>query len=233
MAAAPIGAVARIRATPYARRLARERNLSLAAIPGSGPNGRITGKDLETSPPVVEAIGASFVSTAPPPVPTDCASAIVMSVEFGPLQTLLVQINALRAEVVREDICLKAAAAALAPASGVDAAVLVLAGPSRRQLLSGMAQASIGAIAAMRAGDAPAGQGGGLAVSFIGRAGVRPVAAQLVGGIPLRLVIGVPDRFGCADCLLSYDPSKITDEAAEDFLAAFRDLVEAPLRLLV
>ena len=33
----------RIRATPYARRLARDRKLPLSAIAGTGPNGRITG----------------------------------------------------------------------------------------------------------------------------------------------------------------------------------------------
>ena len=72
-----------------------------------------------------------------------------------------------------------------------------------------------------------------LAVSFIGRAGIRPVAAQLVGGTPARLVVGAPDNEGCADCLLSYDPARIGDGAAEDYLASFRDLVEAPFRLLV
>ena len=72
-----------------------------------------------------------------------------------------------------------------------------------------------------------------LAVSFIVRAGIRPVAAQLVGGTAARLVVGAPDSQGCADCLLSYDPAKLGDGAAEDYLASFRDLVEAPFRLLV
>ena len=71
-----------------------------------------------------------------------------------------------------------------------------------------------------------------LAVSFIVRSGIRPVAAQLVG-TAARLVVGAPDSQGRADCLLSYDPAKLGDGDAEDYLAAFRDLVEAPFRLLV
>jgi hypothetical protein len=59
------------------------------------------------------------------------------------------------------------------------------------------------------------------------------VAAQLVGGAAARLVIGSPSKDGSADCLLSYDPLKVGDDAAEHYLSAFRDLVEAPFRLLV
>ena len=33
-----------------------------------------------------------------------------------------------------------------------------------------------------------------LAVSFIGRAGIRPVAAQLAAGTAARLVVGAPDK---------------------------------------
>jgi hypothetical protein len=73
----------------------------------------------------------------------------------------------------------------------------------------------------------------GLAMSFIGKPGIRPVAARLVDGVPARLVVGASDKHGIADCLLSYDPARISDEDAESSLANFRDLVEAPFRLLV
>ena len=60
----------RIRATPYARRLARERGLPLSAIAGSGPNGRITGDDLlnRYSPPVAEpvAVAKPEIAARPP-----------------------------------------------------------------------------------------------------------------------------------------------------------------------
>ena len=44
-------ATGRILATPIARRIAEERSISLANVPGSGPGGRITKKDIEQYEP--------------------------------------------------------------------------------------------------------------------------------------------------------------------------------------
>ncbi len=54
---APV-ADARLRASPLARRLAREHNIALGAVSGSGPNGRITRDD------VLAAIGAGLAAPA-------------------------------------------------------------------------------------------------------------------------------------------------------------------------
>jgi hypothetical protein len=231
----------RIRATPYARRLARERGLPLSAIAGSGPDGRITADDLlkRSSPPVAEpAVATAEMAVRPPTLEAavaaaSAASAIVAQVEFAALDRLLEQIVAVRTGVGREDICLKAAAIALQAAACLDhgGPILLLTAPDQRRHLAGLAEASVGAIAAMR-DRAPIEGDAALAVSFIGRPGIRPVAAQLVG-TEARLVVGAPDSQGRADCLLSYDPAKLGDCDAEDYLAAFRDLVEAPFRLLV
>jgi pyruvate dehydrogenase E2 component (dihydrolipoamide acetyltransferase) len=254
----------RIRATPYARRLARERNLPLSAIAGSGPNGRITGDDLKSYQPleatapgsVAQMANAPARNVAAAPVPAvvpaprspasaaehgaaalsggTAPAAIVAGVEFTALGDLLVQIATLRSGVGREDLCLKAAAVALSSSTiaAGDDGILLLASPNRRQYLAGIEGASVGAIAALREAAHGAGSAG-LAVSFVGRAGVRPVAAQLVDGVAARLVIGASQNDGTADCLLSYDPTRIDDEEAENFLVAFRDLVETPYRLLV
>ncbi|MBL9025277.1 MAG: pyruvate dehydrogenase complex dihydrolipoamide acetyltransferase [Myxococcales bacterium] len=40
----------RVKASPYVRKLARERGLSLAGVAGSGPNGRIVARDVEALP---------------------------------------------------------------------------------------------------------------------------------------------------------------------------------------
>ncbi|MFT3764429.1 MAG: pyruvate dehydrogenase complex dihydrolipoamide acetyltransferase [Minicystis sp.] len=40
----------RVRASPYVRKLARERGLNLAGVDGSGPNGRIVARDLDRIP---------------------------------------------------------------------------------------------------------------------------------------------------------------------------------------
>jgi pyruvate dehydrogenase E2 component (dihydrolipoamide acetyltransferase) len=42
----------RLRASPYVRKMARERNLDLNAVAGSGPHGRIVARDLEQAPAV-------------------------------------------------------------------------------------------------------------------------------------------------------------------------------------
>lgn len=57
-AAAPIFIVANgtgVRATPLARRLARQKNITLTAISGSGPRGRIVAADVENHKTVVAA----------------------------------------------------------------------------------------------------------------------------------------------------------------------------------
>lgn len=235
-AAVSIASGARIRATPYARRLARERGLSLPKFVGTGPNGRITGVDLNRTPPAADVLAISppvVDRDTPAAAKTDVIgnpSAIATSIEFQAVEALLGQIHALGSDIIRQDICLKAAALALdLTASRVENTdILLLTAPSRRQVLVGVAQASLSSIAALRS-RSDDGTTGGLAVSFLGHAGVRPVAAQL-GGAGMRLVIGLGD---VADCLLSYDPSQISDEAAEGFLVAFREFVETPMRLLV
>jgi pyruvate dehydrogenase E2 component (dihydrolipoamide acetyltransferase) len=46
---APAPASGRVRASPLARRMAAERGIDIAAVAGSGPEGRVVARDLETS----------------------------------------------------------------------------------------------------------------------------------------------------------------------------------------
>ncbi len=56
--AAPAPAGGRIKTSPLARRMAREQNLDLASIQGTGPGGRIVKRDLEgTTPTLAPAVG--------------------------------------------------------------------------------------------------------------------------------------------------------------------------------
>jgi pyruvate dehydrogenase E2 component (dihydrolipoamide acetyltransferase) len=63
-APAPV-ATGRVRASPLARRLAAEKGLDLARLPGSGPNGRVVARDLERAPalavatPLAPAVGSA------------------------------------------------------------------------------------------------------------------------------------------------------------------------------
>jgi len=45
--AAPEGAAGRVKSSPLARAMAAERNIPLAAVPGSGPGGRVVKRDIE------------------------------------------------------------------------------------------------------------------------------------------------------------------------------------------
>ncbi len=66
-AAPPPSGDGRVKASPIARRIAQERGLDLAAIPGSGPGGRIVKADVEravTAPEAVPTPAAPAVPTA-------------------------------------------------------------------------------------------------------------------------------------------------------------------------
>jgi len=68
--AAPVARKGRIKASPLARRLAKQKGINLAAIAGTGPNGRITRSDVEKA--VRRGIslgGATAAVVAPPPRP--------------------------------------------------------------------------------------------------------------------------------------------------------------------
>jgi pyruvate dehydrogenase E2 component (dihydrolipoamide acetyltransferase) len=56
----------RVKASPLARRIARERGLDLTAVTGTGPDGRVIAEDVESATPGAAATAAP---TAPPPLP--------------------------------------------------------------------------------------------------------------------------------------------------------------------
>jgi pyruvate dehydrogenase E2 component (dihydrolipoamide acetyltransferase) len=58
------------RATPLARRLARERGIDIASLTGSGPNGRISRADLEKAPAASKSVAAAV------PIPASSAVAV-------------------------------------------------------------------------------------------------------------------------------------------------------------
>ncbi len=73
-AAAPSGG--RVKASPLARRMAAERGIDLASVPGTGPEGRVVARDLEgaaatgTLPATPEAPAPRTVVPAAPRIPT-------------------------------------------------------------------------------------------------------------------------------------------------------------------
>ena len=69
---APAGAAGEVRASPIARRLAREKGIDLALVTGTGPNGRITERDVNNYRSAAE-VGAAAPVIAPAPVVADAA----------------------------------------------------------------------------------------------------------------------------------------------------------------
>ena len=57
----------RIKASPLARRIARERGIELSAVAGTGPDGRVVAEDVERA----AATGAPTPGAAPAPIPQD------------------------------------------------------------------------------------------------------------------------------------------------------------------
>ena len=70
-APAPASSDGQVRASPIARRLARERGIDLSLVTGTGPNGRITERDIESYQPT-----APEPTSAPAPVPAPAAQPV-------------------------------------------------------------------------------------------------------------------------------------------------------------
>ena len=69
---APAGAAGEVRSSPIARRLAREKGIDLALVTGTGPNGRITERDVNNYRPAAE-VAAAAPAMAPAPAAADAA----------------------------------------------------------------------------------------------------------------------------------------------------------------
>lgn len=228
---------ARLKSTPYARRLARERTIALDALRGSGPGGRILGRDVVAFVPVVSPLpqvapSVAAIDMPPAPLVAPFPEALAIRVELTGLEALAGDLAIAHPGLSARHILLKAVAIALAESPGWQGDAILLAGGGPRLVLGGLSTASLRTVMARQAG---AGDDGAavLAVSFVERAGIRPVAARLTGEAPARLVVGAIGNDGYADCLLSYDPDRVGGERAVEFLDRFRGLLETPLRILV
>ncbi|NWF35330.1 pyruvate dehydrogenase complex dihydrolipoamide acetyltransferase [Mariprofundus sp. KV] len=67
VAPAPVARKGRIKASPLARRLAKQKGINLAAIAGTGPNGRITRSDVEKAVRRGINIGGATAAVVAPP----------------------------------------------------------------------------------------------------------------------------------------------------------------------
>ena len=231
-------AAARRPASPYARRLARERGVELALITGSGPGGRIVAADLEgllrERPAEPSRAPAAALATV---------SAYTAVLDLGPLQQLLGNLAAARTTVSLDDMLVRAAAVALEAVPVLDRDGMITlgletgSGPGAR--LAVVADAHLGLVSALHAKleaalvatpdpiPVPA-----LTLRRLAQRGIRPTAMPLLAGAVARLVVSVADGDLAAEALLAFDPATLGEDEAAAFLAWFRDSLETPLRLL-
>jgi pyruvate dehydrogenase E2 component (dihydrolipoamide acetyltransferase) len=217
----------RIRATPYARRLARERGVVLSRLTGSGPDGRITGADVTgfVQPPAARATTTARAS----------AAALAATVDLTAARDLLKHFSQVAPGIELIDVCLKAAVSALraAPDFAGDGAGIALRAGQDTQHLPGIERLTLGAIAELRRKPAETTDARpSLTIAWIARAGVRPMAMPLAANGGAVLTIATDANASSAECLLSYDGERIDGTAAADFLLAFKAGMEIPLRLI-
>lgn len=239
---APAGADPRPRATPLARRLARENGLDLASLRGTGPRGRIGRADVEAARDAASTRAAAPSATAPvaafhSSIRADMGALLDLRARIvaahprtappGPTALLLRLLGAL----------LPAHPALLGPAGGrVDVAVAVAReGGTRLALLADLRGRRAEWIAAELARLAAAGDDGeaiaprpALVLANVGRLGIEDHAAAPLRGGPPILAFGLVGRDRHATFTLAADREALDPAEALRFLSRLRDFVAAP-----
>lgn len=216
-------------ASPYARRLARERGLSLEAVRGTGPNGRIVAADI-----------SAF--TARPPAPAAAtgpqASALGTTIQLATLTQLLAGFAAADTPFTLDDVVLRAAGCALddVPETTSLAGAPVALEQKRAQLVfTDIRMGSLGPLrarrlAAIEAGADQSTERAALSLKLLAASDIRPMMMPLLPGRAMRLVLAAGP--GTGECLLSFDAAVVREDAATELLTRFKAYLELPLRLL-
>lgn len=215
--------------SPYARRLARERGLSLDVLKGTGPNGRIVAADI-----------AAF--TARPPAPAAAtgpqASALGTTVQLATLMRLLAGFAEADTPFALDDVVLRAAGCALddvPETTTLPGAPVALERKSGQLVFADIRKGSLGPLrarrlAAIEAGSDQSTEPAALSLKLLAASDIRPLMMPLLPGRAMRLVVAAGPSTG--ECLLSFDAAVVSEEAATKFLTRFKAYLELPLRLL-
>ncbi len=216
-------------ASPYARRLARERGLTLEVLTGSGPNGRIVAADV-----------AAYAARPPAPVANagPQASALGTTIQLATLLQLLAGFADSDTPFTLEDVVLRAAGCALddVPEShSLAGAPVALEQQAGQLVFADIRKGSLGPLrarrlAAIEAGGDQSTEPAALSLKLLAASDIRPVMMPLKPGRNMRLVLTAGPATG--ECLLSFDAAAVSEDAATAFLTRFKAYLELPLRLL-
>ncbi len=215
--------------SPYARRLARERGLSLAEIVGSGPNNRIIAADV-----------AEFLARPPAPnaPPGRQVSALGTTIQLTALTQLLGAFAQADTPFTLEDVELRAAGCALDDVPGANkilGAPIALETAPGQIVLGDICKGSLAPLrarrlAAIEAGRNQSNEPATCSLRLLAGSDIRPVMLPLLPGRPMRLVLVAGMASG--ECLLSFDAEQVSEDAATEFLTRFKAYLEIPIRLL-
>jgi hypothetical protein len=207
------------RATPLARRLARQHGIALADLTGTGRRGRIDAGDVRAA-----LAPAPLAAVAPAAV-----GAFAASIALAPIAALRERLG--NAPLALEDCFIKAAARALrALPERFPQVAIGWPGEAGEVLLHDADRLALGAIAAQR--RAASTGAAALGITWIGRAGVRPAAAALAQGQRVRLLVAAAGGVS-AECLLVYRADALGEDEAAELLGRIQDAVQDPLGLLL
>jgi hypothetical protein len=216
-------------ASPYARRLARERGLALEMLKGSGPNGRIVAADI-----------AAYAARPPAPAAAagPQASALGTTIQLATLLQLLAGFADADTPFTLEDVVLRAAGCALddvPESNSLAGAPVALEQPTGQLVFADIRKGSLGPLrarrlAAIEAGGDQSSEPATLSLKLLTASEIRPVMMPLKPGRTMRLVLAAGPASG--ECLLSFDAGLVSEDAATAFLTRFKAYLELPLRLL-
>jgi hypothetical protein len=227
-------------ASPYARRLARQRGIALDGLAGSGPFGRIVAADVEAFIPSA----AAETQSAIPPAPAAAALLVAVSalgtrIRLQALRGLIAQFAGAKLELSFDALLSRSIGRSLQELSPHAAVAWEIGSGSARRLvpLTDIANAPFGRIQHLFGSGSATAAAGAFAVAPISLSvfrlrsqGIRPLMLSLLPDFSMRLAISVQEEE--ADALLCFDSRRVDESAAANMLSQIREDLEAPLRLL-
>lgn len=230
MMAAPLPRAGRRAVSPYARRLARERQVALDLLAGSGPEGRIVAADVlafrlpEASPPRAD-------------LPRGEGLAFSARASLAELVQWIAAAAPLGLEIALEDVAGRAMRAAIGDHADKAGGRVVIEAEGR-QVMTGTAPGlSIGAerrlrLRAVAEGRDAAREPAMASVLILPASRVVPVAFPLLPGRAMRLVVSADMVAGVAHVLLCADARTIAPDRAAHALETVVAGLERPLALM-
>jgi pyruvate/2-oxoglutarate dehydrogenase complex dihydrolipoamide acyltransferase (E2) component len=225
-------------ASPYARRLARQRGIALDGLAGSGPFGRIVAADIEAFIPRAATETRSAIQPAPSTAALLVAvAALGTRIKLQALRDLITQFAGAKLELSFDALLSRSIGRSLQEISPHTAVAWEIGSGSRRRLVglpdvdnapfsriqrlieSDSATATVFAVAPVS-----------LSIFRLLPQGIRPLMLSLLPDFSMRLAISVEEEE--ADALLYFDSRRIDENAAANLLSQIRENLEAPLRLL-